>query len=135
MTPVRPFALQKSARLSRAERFADFSQWEIWLRSQRAAGKSILANDGKSGGESASGTKDKGKKKKLSYLETREIETIEQRIADAEKELQTKHDSMLDPVVMSDSARLHALSLELEAAQEAIDELYTRWGELEKKQA
>ena len=120
---------------SRAERFADFSQWEIWLRSQRAAGKSILANDGKSGGESASGTKAKGKKKKLSYLETRELETIEQRIADAEKELQTKHDSMLDPVVMSDSARLHALSLELEAAQEAIDELYTRWGELEKKQA
>jgi ATP-binding cassette subfamily F protein uup len=119
---------------SRAERFADFSQWEIWLRSQRAAGKSILANDGKSGGESASGTKAKGKKKKLSYLETRELETIEQRIADAEKELQTKHDSMLDPVVMSDSARLHALSLELEAAQEAIDELYTRWGELEKKQ-
>jgi ATP-binding cassette subfamily F protein uup len=120
---------------SRAERFADFSQWEIWLRSQRAAGKSILANDGKSGGESVSGTKAKGKKKKLSYLETRELETIEQRIADAEKELQTKHDSMLDPVVMSDSARLHALSLELEAAQEAIDELYTRWGELEKKQA
>jgi ATP-binding cassette subfamily F protein uup len=120
---------------SRAERFADFSQWEIWLRSQRAAGKSILANEGKSGGESASGTKAKGKKKKLSYLETRELETIEQRIADAEKELQTKHDSMLDPVVMSDSARLHALSLELEAAQEAIDELYTRWGELEKKQA
>jgi ATP-binding cassette subfamily F protein uup len=119
---------------SRAERFADFSQWEIWLRSQRAAGKSILANDGKSGGESASGTKTKGKKKKLSYLETRELETIEQRIADAEKELQTKHDSMLDPVVMSDSPRLHALSLKLEAAQEAIDELYTRWGELEKKQ-
>jgi ATP-binding cassette subfamily F protein uup len=121
---------------SRAERFADFSQWEMWLRSQRSAGKSVLANDGKSGGETASGTKaPKGKKKKLSYLETRELETIEQRIADAEKELQTKHDSMLDPVVMNDGLRVHALSLELETAQEAIDELYTRWGELEKKQA
>ena len=120
----------------RAERFADFSQWEIWLRAQKSAGKSVLANDGKSGGESASGTKNtKGKKKKLNYLETRELETIEQRIADAEKELQTKHDSMLDPAVMSDATRLHALSLELESAQELIDELYTRWGELEKKQA
>jgi hypothetical protein len=35
---------------------------------------------------------------------------------------------------MSDGARLHALSLELEAAQKAIDDLYARWAELEQKQ-
>ena len=29
--------------------------------------------------------------------------------------------------------RLHAASLELEAAQKAIDDLYTRWVELEQK--
>jgi len=75
-----------------------------------------------------------GSKKKLSYKETRELETMEERIAEAEKELQGKHELLLDPQVMSDAVRLRELSLELEAAQEAIDTMYTRWGELEKKQ-
>jgi len=35
--------------------------------------------------------------------------------------------------VMSDGARLHAASLEMEAAQRAIDQLYARWAELEQK--
>jgi hypothetical protein len=34
---------------------------------------------------------------------------------------------------MSDGARLHAVSLELEAAQKRIDDLYARWVELEEK--
>ena len=34
---------------------------------------------------------------------------------------------------MSDGVKLHAVSLELEAAQERIDELYSRWVELEDK--
>jgi hypothetical protein len=47
--------------------------------------------------------------------------------------LQGKHELLLDPQVMSDAVRLRELSLELEAAQEAIDTMYARWGELEKK--
>jgi hypothetical protein len=35
---------------------------------------------------------------------------------------------------MRDGARLHAASLELDAAQKAIDALYARWVELEQKQ-
>jgi ABC transport system ATP-binding/permease protein len=72
-------------------------------------------------------------KRKLSYKENREFETIEQRVADAEKEMQLRHDALLDPAIMSDGARLHAASLELEAAQRAIDKLYARWVELEQK--
>jgi hypothetical protein len=34
---------------------------------------------------------------------------------------------------MSDGARLHAVSLEMEAAQKTIDQLYARWAELEQK--
>ena len=59
--------------------------------------------------------------------------TMEERIAEAEKELQGKHELLLDPSVMSDAVRLRELSLELEAAQERIDEMYARWGELEKR--
>ncbi len=44
-----------------------------------------------------------------------------------------KHDALLDPVIMSDGMKLHAASLELEVAQKKIDDLYTRWVELEQK--
>src|SRR6202022_48501 len=72
-------------------------------------------------------------KKKLSYKEARELETIEQRIADAERELQAKHDVLQDVAVMSDGPRLHAASMEMDAAQRTIDALYARWVELEQK--
>jgi hypothetical protein len=61
------------------------------------------------------------------------LETIEQRVAEAEADLQSKHDALLDPAIMSDGVRSHAVSLELEAAQKRIDDLYTRWVELEGK--
>jgi len=61
------------------------------------------------------------------------LETIEQRIADAEKELQTRHESLLDPAVMSDGPKLREVSLEMEAAQKSIEELYARWAELDEK--
>jgi hypothetical protein len=72
-------------------------------------------------------------KKKLCCREKRELETMEEPIAETEKELQGKHDLRLDPLVMSDSVRLRELSFELEEAQERIRERYTRWGELEKR--
>src|SRR5260370_21448468 len=72
-------------------------------------------------------------KKKFSYKETRELETIEQRIADAERELQAKHDVLQELAIMSDGARLHAASMEMDAAQRTIDQLYARWVELERK--
>jgi ATP-binding cassette subfamily F protein uup len=116
--------------LGNAERFADYGQWEIWQRGQLAAAKSeeSVAEKGRATGATA------GSKKKLNYKESRELETMEERIAEAEKELQGKHELLLDPQIMSDQVKLRELSLELEAAQEAIDTMYARWGELEKKQ-
>jgi hypothetical protein len=38
-----------------------------------------------------------------------------------------------DPAIMSDGAKLTAASVEMEAAQRTIDELYARWVELEQK--
>jgi len=78
--------------------------------------------------------KSAGAKKKLSYIEMREFETMEQRIAEAESALQAKHDALHDPAIMSDGLRLYSASIEVEAAQQAIDELYARWAELEEKQ-
>jgi ABC transport system ATP-binding/permease protein len=116
--------------LGHAERFADYSQWESWLRSRLSNSKATVVDSApKWKGSSPAGPG----KLKLSYKEARELETIEQRIADAEKNLQTKHDSLLDPAVMSDANRLRSLSVELEADQKKIDELYSRWAQLEAK--
>ena len=120
------------------ERFADYGQWEDWQRSRvtakggatRRAQRAGLENGAvKTTSASVAPTK-----KKLSYLEQREFDTIEQRIADAEKDLQAKHDALHDPAIMSDGPRLHAASMEMEEAQKAIDEWYARWAELEEKQ-
>jgi ATP-binding cassette subfamily F protein uup len=119
--------------LGGAERFADYQQWEAWQRGQQAAGKSNASVETQSPSALAVTNKTSLTKKKLSFNETRELETIEARIAEAERIMQEKHDALLDPAVMSDGARLHAASLELEAAQKAIDGLYTRWVELEQK--
>jgi ATP-binding cassette subfamily F protein uup len=132
--------------MSHAERFADYQQWETWQAAQelrakdRAGGKGAAGADGNrtagnggvngaSGGTNAS----LPGKKKLSYKEARELETIEQRIAEVEKQLQAQHDALLDPVVSNDRARLRTISLEMEASQQAIDALYARWAELEAK--
>jgi ATP-binding cassette subfamily F protein uup len=119
--------------LGGAERFADYSQWEAWQRSQLAAGKSNASVETQSPRGVGGSPKSSLTKKKFSYKEMRELETIEQRIADAERELQAKHDVLQDVAVMSDGARLHAASLEMDAAQRTIDALYARWVELEQK--
>jgi len=124
--------------LGGAVRFADYQQWEERQRSQQVAGKgngSVEMRNPRSSssGGTASGAKSSLTKKKPSYKENRELETIEQRVAEAEREMRVKHDALLDPEIMSDGVRLHAASLELEEAQKAIDELYARWVELEQK--
>ena len=119
--------------LGSAERFADYAQWESWQREQLSRAKSNAAASGQRDPVMGSVTRGNAPKK-LSYNELRELETIEQRIADAEKLLQTKHDSLLDPAVMSDASRLRAISTQLEEDQSTIDALYARWSELEKKQ-
>jgi len=120
--------------LGQAERFADYPQWESWQSAQLAAAKNkVSASSPEAAQSSSSASSAPATKKKLSYKETRELETIEQRIADAERQLQAAHDSLLDPAVMADAARLRTLSLELEAAQKSIDALYARWAHLEQK--
>ena len=72
-------------------------------------------------------------KKKLSYLDAREYETIEQRIAEAEQVVEDKRALLHDPEVARDARRLHEAFDASERAQEQVDVLYARWAELEKK--
>ncbi len=108
-----------------AERFADYSQWETWQAEQKKT-KAKAAPP-------ASAKNPPSAKKKLSYLDSREFETIEQRISDAESALAEKQSLLTDSAVARDPKRLENVYRELEQAQSAVDGLYVRWAELEEK--
>ena len=114
--------------------FADYSQWESWQeqREQKVRNGMRLATRASTPAEN---TRLTPAKKKLSYLEAREYETIEQRVADAEHILQAKREQLEDPAIVSDAPRLITAHSELEEAQENVDLLYARWAELEKKKS
>jgi ABC transport system ATP-binding/permease protein len=119
-----------------AERFADYSQCEVWQDGQvraRQSGASATSKT-KALGQVANPTPSAPAKKKLSYLEAREYSRIEQRIADAEQLLNTRQAVLEDPAIMSDAARLVRAQAELDQAREALEALYARWAELEGKQ-
>jgi len=119
--------------LGGAERFADYSQWDVWQRSQQK-GSTNLSSGAKrppAAGETQSSTA----KKKLSYHEVRELETIEERIAEADKNLEARRAALEDPAVTGDPSRLKTACIEMDEAQNALDRLYARWAELEKKKS
>jgi ATP-binding cassette subfamily F protein uup len=118
-----------------AERFADYSQWDSWLRTQQAKSSvdatSTTATARKSRDSALQDTNRLGATtKKLSHTENREFSSIEKRIAKAEDQLLAKRVALEDPEISSDAARLHTAYVEMESAQKAVDELYARWAEL-----
>jgi ATP-binding cassette subfamily F protein uup len=121
-----------------AERFADYSQWEEWLRSQEA-NVAAAAAPARATRERSIARPDLAEpvagKKQLSRAESREAASIEKRIAKAEEDLQAKRTVLEDPEIASDAARLHEAYTQTEAAQKVVDELYARWAELESKGA
>jgi ATP-binding cassette subfamily F protein uup len=111
-----------------ANSFADYAQWEQWQAQRSKADAATSAISQTQSGSTASTTK-----KKLSYLEAREYAAIEQRVEDAEQLVQAKRAELEDPANPTDAARLVTAQSDLDAAQEALDALYERWAELEKK--
>ena len=144
-------------------RFASYSQWDAWQGQQQkarnAAAKSEVArarDSGSNGGGKAEGKPGPAapspvkaaaqakavapvtvslSKKKLSFAEAREFETIEQRISETETELETQVALLSDPAVTGDSERLRSTTLRIDELHRAIESLYTRWAELERKKA
>ena len=112
-----------------AEIFADYPQWEMWQQAQA----SKRAEESSPAPSKMPGAGLPPVKKKLSYLEARELASIEQRIAEAEERLQSRRAALEDPAIASDSPRLLAASADLEEAQKIVDTLYDRWSELEQK--
>jgi ATP-binding cassette subfamily F protein uup len=112
-----------------AGQFADYLQWEAWrdeLEQERDMSKRPVTSVPVPSGTPST-------RKKLSYLEAREYETIEARIAEAEATLRQAQTVVEDPSIASDAARLQTALNDLTSAQVATDALYARWAELEAK--
>jgi ATP-binding cassette subfamily F protein uup len=106
--------------------YADYSQWE--------AARESIPREGKPG-IAAARSKPGAQKKRLSYMEGREWETIEARILAAEQELAARESELQAPEVTRDPERMQQAYERLQAAQILVTELYERWAELEQKQA
>ena len=118
-----------------AERFADYAQWEAWqrLRPSKVASK---AGDGNRGPQAtAVQGRPAATRRKLSYSESREFDNMESRIAEAERELHAKRGAFDDPAITSNRVDLQNAWTQLDEAQKLVDNLYTRWAELEQKQS
>src|SRR5467141_1899475 len=119
--------------LGGADRFADYSQWDAWQRPRQTKGNPNLSS-GPRRLTAAGNPQTSAAKKKLSYLEGRELSTIEARIAEAERQVDEKRAALEDPVITSDATLLRETCAQMEEAQKTIDNLYARWAELEEKQ-
>ena len=120
--------------LGEAERFADYSQWDSWQRSQQSRGARDTVNAPRSS-RNVAPVQPQSDKKKLSFGEVREFETIEKRIADAEHELQEHIAGLKDPALMSDPSSMHKVSVRIAEAQKRVEDLYARWSELGQRQS
>jgi len=116
-------------------RFADYAQWEDWIEQQNEPGqaKQDRKADGSSSAQRTGGDSGPGGKKKLSYLEARELAAIEKRVEESDARLAAARDRVEDPGIASNAAALQEALLELDAAQHENDAFYARWAELTEK--
>jgi ATP-binding cassette subfamily F protein uup len=69
----------------------------------------------------------------LTYLETKELKSIEGRIQTAEIARARAAEALTDPVIAADADELIARQARLDEAEAAVEALYRRWEELEAK--
>jgi ATP-binding cassette subfamily F protein uup len=114
-----------------ADIFGDYAQWETWQAQRSKSDATTTAAPSQTVASTAAAPTTM--RKKLSYLEAREYAAIEQRVEKAEQLVQAKRAELEDPANAMDAPRLVSAQTALDAAQQALDALYVRWAELEKK--
>jgi ATP-binding cassette subfamily F protein uup len=114
--------------------FADYAQWETARDEAARAGsgeRQTVVTAPPAGASPGSETPDV---RRLTYLEKREWERMEETILEAETACVACREAVEDPTVASDPVALRQRWDALEAARAEVDRLYARWAELEAKQ-
>ena len=110
--------------------FADFEQWlEALQEREQAAQKRDKARSAPADGKGAAASRPG----RLSYLDQREYDRMEERILAAEARLGELEALMASPRVMADPAQLHRYWEEQQELQTKAEQLYDRWDELEQR--
>lgn len=109
--------------------YADYRQWleDLPPAEDKAQAKEKVV-------DRANGPATAGKSKgRLSYMDQRDYDTIEERITLADERVSGLEREMASPEVVADAARLAACWQELEEARSQSERLYARWQELEAR--
>ena len=109
-------------------RYASYEQWEEGRRERRTAAPTKLV-----AAESPAASPVQPARKKLSYTESREYASIEERIQEAEQSLQQAQAALAEASSAGNAAAAQEGYTAVTAAQELVDSLYARWSELEAK--
>jgi ATP-binding cassette subfamily F protein uup len=114
-----------------ARLFADYLQWETWRDHQAQAASSASAKEEPHPAPAASsGSRTR---RKLSYMEQREYDTLEKRIDEADARLRAAEQQIQNAEVVVDPEALTAALVELEAAKADHHAVYERWVDLTEK--
>ena len=105
--------------------YADYSQW----LADMAAEKKVVEK--KQQVCPAKKITSAGRKGRLSYLDQREYDSMEEKITTLEERLEELEEKMTLPEIVSDSERLAECWQELETTRGEVEKLYSRWDELE----
>lgn len=114
----------------KAKSFVDYHQYEAWRVQMDAsdANTKSTKNGSASTSQDARRADSSGK---LTYKLQHELDTMEQRILEAEARLEVLHDQVADPELFAQTEKFAAACTAMGEAQEEVDTLYARWAELE----
>lgn len=113
--------------------YADFDQWRK-NEKNRASAKNSLDNARSAGQQKPLSSESRTRqKKRLSYLEQREWDAMEQRIAEAEAEVARCSEAVHDPAIAANATQLAEAYALLKVKEKDVETLYARWAELEAK--
>lgn len=111
--------------------YADYEQWLADLPENGKAEESVKKGSVKGGQE----TTEKKNSGRLSYMDQREYDQIEETIAAEEERVELLQKKMEQPAIVSDPDGLAQCWQELVATQAKVEQLYHRWDELEGKKS
>ncbi len=116
---------------SDTEIFADYRQWEQY---QIQRNEQIRENAKNKIDKKELLCRPNDRPRKMSYSEKREWEQMEDRILTLEKEIKSLENQAQEPHVTHQSDKIQKIYQDLNHKQQALEQLFQRWEELESKQ-
>jgi ATP-binding cassette subfamily F protein uup len=110
--------------------YADYKQWLADLKKNAKGDKNLNSQVAE---KKSAPKKKQSKVGKLSYLDQREYEQMEEKIMEAEEAKELLQALMDDPETAKNPQKLESTWTQFEEIKQQVEQLYERWDELEEK--